>query len=504
MPMSFSRELAGLLAGYLHLTVLMLSGLVLVPLLLHGLGTAGFGLWAVLGSVMAYLGLLEFGFGGAVGKFVVEFHAAGKIALLRTQVSVAGWAYGLIGGVVLVLGALLGVFARNAGLHPFPGFEGSELALFTLIGVVTALNLWGGFYHGILCSLSRIATPNLVNAGVVLLNLGLVFAALRAGTGLVGVLLASALSSLPGMLVKAVALRRALPVSPSTREFEWKRFRSTARLAGYNFMTGVVTQVIFNTDNLVIASLIGLSAVGVYVIAFRLVSTAHQLMSKIGNVFFPRTVAAFAQGDRQQFRRLCVKVTQLSLVLAAGLGVLIWTLGPKFIHLWVGPDHFVGRPTLLVMVLFLALQGMVYPASVILSGIGGERPLFLFAGAEAVLNILLSVLLAKPLGVFGVALATLVAEVTTSGWGVPRRLAQAVGMSSLEFWLACLGRPSLVLLPSLAVAWGVSRVMVLESFLEVALAAAGLLGFTLLAYSCVEREMVRGLLSSRLASPERQ
>src|SRR5258708_40351624 len=66
---NFSRNLA---AGYLQLAVTVIYSLVSVPLILHWLPKAEFGLWALLVQLMSYISLVDLGMNSAISRFLID------------------------------------------------------------------------------------------------------------------------------------------------------------------------------------------------------------------------------------------------------------------------------------------------------------------------------------------------------------------------------------------------------------------------------------------------
>ncbi len=67
--------------------------------------------------------------------------------------------------------------------------------------------------------------------------------------------------------------------------------------------------------------------------------------------------------------------------------------------------------------------------SVFLKSIGVIKPQVLFYGGHAVLNLVLSILLARPFGVEGVAWATSISGLVTGVWGYPWLVRRHLGRS---------------------------------------------------------------------------
>ena len=105
----------------------------------------------------------------------------------------------------------------------------------------------------------------------------------------------------------------------------------------------------------------------------------------------------------------------LSLTLAAGVFFIV--LGPRFIGWWISADYEAPSGVVLQILMissfvFLPVRGVALP---ILMGLGKPRiPTVAFVGA-GVLNLILSIVLARPMGLAGVALGTAIPNVLFAG-----------------------------------------------------------------------------------------
>ena len=58
----------GAMLSYATILIVNLSGLLLTPAIIRGLGNAEYGLYMLIGSLAAYLGVLDFGLNNAVRR----------------------------------------------------------------------------------------------------------------------------------------------------------------------------------------------------------------------------------------------------------------------------------------------------------------------------------------------------------------------------------------------------------------------------------------------------
>src|SRR5512145_131848 len=80
---------------------------VLTPFILSQLGDATYGLWVLVGSVVGYGFLLDFGITGAVTKYVAEYRTRGEGGLARSLIATALWTNAGVGFVVIAASVLL-------------------------------------------------------------------------------------------------------------------------------------------------------------------------------------------------------------------------------------------------------------------------------------------------------------------------------------------------------------------------------------------------------------
>src|SRR6266545_3229370 len=164
----------------------------------------------------------------------------------------------------------------------------------------------------------------------------------------------------------------------------------------------------FETDALVIGAFIGVGAVPFYVVANSLIVYLMDFVVAIAAVVSPMATKLSTEGRMDELREIFLKWSKVALSLSLLAGLFLIVLGPRFIAQWIDPsfERPAGQVLQILMVsslLFLPVRGVALP---ILMGLGKPKAptiAFLVAGG---LNLLISVVLARPLGLAGVALGT--------------------------------------------------------------------------------------------------
>src|SRR5690606_3994728 len=90
-------------SNYVAKLITLVTWFFLTPFILHQLGPGGYGLWAVVGSAVAYGTLLNFGISGAVIKYVAEHRARGENQHAHHLIATALCLYSVLGLIAIAI-----------------------------------------------------------------------------------------------------------------------------------------------------------------------------------------------------------------------------------------------------------------------------------------------------------------------------------------------------------------------------------------------------------------
>ncbi|MGL0917104.1 lipopolysaccharide biosynthesis protein [Faecalibacterium duncaniae] len=196
-----------------------------------------------------------------------------------------------------------------------------------------------------------------------------------------------------------------LPQEVSKEIFKNVKALSISKIAG------VVSN---GSDNIIISKFVGLSSVGVASNYTMIINSLNgilwnglsSLTSSFGNFNVDSTIG--------QRRKLFNELFLCSYWLYGFMTIGIITLANSFVPLWVGSNYLVPQGVVLALVLITYISGVNFPVYTYQSTLGMfdkmKIPYVLFA----VFNILLSILLGKNWGLFGVYIATSITRLCTS------------------------------------------------------------------------------------------
>jgi O-antigen/teichoic acid export membrane protein len=365
----------------------------------------------------------------AVGSAVTLMGALGIVALL-VSVAIAYLATGLAAagerddfrtGMVVIGAAMLVRFpfvAYAAGLMGYQRYD-----LFNASQLLT----YGGFAVGAVI-------------------------AVEAGTGVLGLAVAQAVSLLAGGLLFGVSLARTDPtlqLRPRLADRHWRR-----RIASFSSFTLLADSMVFigqRMDTLVIAAIRNAATAAPYAAAIKLQSGLQSLTLPFANLLMPMASDLKARGHGEEVLRRFLIATRVVLQVTMPVAFAFALFSSDIVDLWLGSDA--PAVTAVIIVLLMSVQTVTLtatPAEKVLVGVGQVRTVALLALVEGLSNLAISIALVSAYGAIGAAIGTL----STSAVLAPIKLplaCRATGCDPGVFARRALVAPFLSSLPGVAV-----------------------------------------------------
>jgi O-antigen/teichoic acid export membrane protein len=207
-------------------------------------------------------------------------------------------------------------------------------------------------------------------------------------------------------------------------------------------------QLIYYSDNLVIAGFISATAVTMYAIGGNLIEYLRGVISSMTTTFTPLASSLEAATDSERLRQLLIYGTRAAFWVGLPIEIALFFRGPTFIRLWMGPEYaeVSGHVLQILVVAQIFLNGSHTPTA-ILYGTSKHRINALWMAAEAVFNLVLSVLLVRRFGIFGVAWGTLIPSAAVALLLRPQYVCRFLGVPfSRVLWESWL-RPMIAAVP---------------------------------------------------------
>jgi O-antigen/teichoic acid export membrane protein len=399
-------------ANLATVTALLLTALISVPLILHDVGLAGYGIWTLAQTLILWVTTAEAGFGPAVQRFVAVEHGAANDEAVRRLLWSTCLAYTVVGALLAGLAALLApvivdVFSVPAALHH------DAIVMFRISAVVIWLALLVAGLGNVQQGLERF-TAAAVTAGIgaVVFFVALV-ALLAAGLGLQGLALAAVLQQLSMLAVRWVDLRHWFHRPGLLGRREATELGSfTLRLQ----VTSLSLIVNSQTDRVVVGLVASPATLGQLGIGSQIAEAGRLLSGAALAPIVSRLAVTHGAGDTAGFRALFERLQRLWMLLIIGGTIIGAAVIAPLIFGWLGDGH--GQAAVFGAVLVVAYGvglltgvGVAYLRAIGKPSIEARYGLIVIA-----LNVVLTVALGVVFGAYGVVVATAVASAIGVAW----------------------------------------------------------------------------------------
>jgi O-antigen/teichoic acid export membrane protein len=395
--------------------VAVLTSLITVPLTLKYLGNERFGMWMAVSSVVALFSFADLGIGNGLVNLVTDAEGRGDHEATQRAISSGFWILAAI--ATLLLGATAIAYPITPWQSVFrvtsPAAIHEAGPVFVVLISCFAVNLPIGVVSRIESAYQSGFVPNLWSIASNIASLLAILLIIHFHGSVPLLLLA--VSGVPVLGVAAngahLFLLRRPWLLPRIRYFSLTAAKGLVGTGLLFFCIQVAGVLGYQSDNMVIAQIMGAAQVTNYAVAARMFSVIPIVMGMAIAPLWPAYADAIARGDihwvRSAFRvslGWCFAVTIIILV-------VLLAFGQKILLIWVGPQIRVTFALLAAFAARSAMSAYLYPASTLLTGLGKIRTLAVLAMIMAVFNIALSIVLVKLYGTIGAILGTVIAEV---------------------------------------------------------------------------------------------
>jgi O-antigen/teichoic acid export membrane protein len=402
------------------------TALISIPLTLHYLGAERFGMWMTISSLVALLSFADFGIANGVLNLVADAHGRDDREGIRRAIASGMF---ILGGVSL---ALLGAFYAAYAWVDWPRVfnvkssmaaaeAGPALAVFVscyaaMIPLIVVQRAQMGLQQGFLTSVWQ-CLGSLCGLMAVLLAIHLQAGLPWLVLAFIGAPFVAALLNTAHFFVKS---------RPDLRPGSLSVSRATCRAVSASgilfFLLQLAAAVAYTSDNVVIANLLGASAVAEYAVTEKLFSLLSVAVAMALGPLWPAYGEAIARGDSAWVTRTVKRSFFMAVAIAGAGSLILIALGPFIVRLWVKDAVVPAFGLLWALGCWKVVEAGGTAIAMFLNGANVIRLQLACALCTAVAALVLKLVLVPEVGVAGAAWASVVAFVLLTALPVALRL----------------------------------------------------------------------------------
>lgn len=184
----------------------------------------------------------------------------------------------------------------------------------------------------------------------------------------------------------------------------------------YGKLGNIISQC---SDNLVISSIVSVTAVGMYSNYTTLVTSVSSFVTTFSSGVTASMGNLIASESKESAYEVYKKVDFINYWLYTFSATCLFCLIEPFVKIWLGTEYVLSFNILIVTVLTFYLKGINSGIDIVKSAAGLYYPGRYVSLIEAILNLIISIILSLKYGLLGVLIGTLVSFILCSFWTKP-------------------------------------------------------------------------------------
>lgn len=453
-------------SSWFSLGINVVVGVFLSPFILHRLGDAAFGIWVLIFSISGYYGIFDLGIRSSIVRYVSKFFAVQDKESLSKVISTSLFTYTCIGTLAMLVTIVGTVYVDSLFKIP-PAFHSTAQWLLLMVGASVAIGFPLGVFGGVLEGVQRFYVVNLTTVASTLLRATLIVFFLTKGYGLLTAAFITVSLPLLGSLVRGWFAWRIVKVPLGFRFIDRETVRLIANYSGVTFIILVAGRLRFQTDEIVIGTLLSSVAITQFSIGARIVDYASEVVMGLAQIFIPMASQSDASGNTDRLRKILIGGNRACAFIILPIAAVLIILGKSIIEVWVGARYIADSyPVLVILTIPFTLMLAQATSGRILFGIGKHKKLAFVTLAEGISNLVLSILLVRPFGIVGDALGTAIPLTCTFVIFMPAHICRMLGVRVFSFLRQAYTVPLLVCAPMVAALLMVRHWFVAHHFVQ--------------------------------------
>ena len=387
---------------------------------IYVLGVEYLGVSGLFTNILSLLNLSELGIGTAIVYSLYKPLSENNVKIIQATMNLLKRAHFYIGCVIALAGSLLIPFLPKIIKSSIDLVNLNLIYLLYLFQSVSSYWFFA-YKRSILEADQKKYIINLINYAVTTVTVVTQMVLLLVFRSFLLYVLVGVISNITKNIVLSKKVDNLYPVLLEENQERLPKKEKTLiykNLVGLS-MYKISGTVLNSTDNIIISSFINIAAVGLYSNYLMITNAIVTMM----NLFFSSFTASIGNlnvtetNNKKEFIFRCLNF--LNFWLYGFSAICLWVLFNPFISLWVGKEYVFEDYIVALIIMNFLTQGLqnaviLYKDACGLFWQGRYRPIM-----SASLNIIISIVLVRPLGIVGVLLGTILSRFLTTWWFDP-------------------------------------------------------------------------------------
>lgn len=434
--MKLSGPRVGVIASYLYTFGQIAVQLLFVPLLLGGIGRTEYGLYQLVGSVMAYIVSINGILSAGVGRYYCMYLAESDKTKMESTLAISKRLYWLISAISFIVVLALSAIVRVVYAGSFSGSQLDEMAaMLIVLGLNCIVTMNNAVHIAAITAYERFAFLKLSQLIALVMQPLLVVILMNCWKNALMVCCVILLTNALCALAQRGFCSHVLDVKTTYHGWDKSLASGLFKFGTAIIMVAIADQIFWKTDQLIIGYFYGADSVAIYAVGAQFFSAFMAVGTAVASVFMPKVSRLYHdKKDYASISDLFIRVGRISFIICWIILGAFAVIGDDFVSLWVGQGFHDS---------YLVAMIIMVPCTIdIIQNLGltilQVEDKYYFRGiaylAIAVLNVFATVALVQYFGIIGAVASTAAASILGNGLLMNLYYAKRVHLAILVFW----------------------------------------------------------------------
>lgn len=430
----------GAILSYVSIIVTTIIQLIYAPFLIRKLGQSEYGLYSLVQSIIGYLTVLDLGFGNAIIVYTAKYRSQKKYDEEKKLHGMFFLIFCIIGIVASVIGLVL-YFNVNNLFEKTMTFE--ELRKAKIMMLILTFNLAITFpfsiYSSIISAYEKFTYQKLLSIASTILKPLIMIPLLLFGYRAITMSIVITIVNIIVLLSNYLYCKNKLDIKIKFQGFDKVLFKTIFSYSFFIFLSVIVDKVNWSVDQFVLGAVSGTIAVSVYSVASQINTLFINLSTAISGVLLPKMSKMVSENaTSEELTNEFIKVGRIQwlIIFLAVSGLVLF--GKEFIIWWAGDDYLMSYYVAIILTIPISLPLIQNLGISIMQAKNKFKFKAIATSVMAVVNVIISIFLAKKYGPVGSATGTAISLIVCNVVIINIYYYKVINLNVIKFWKSIL------------------------------------------------------------------
>lgn len=426
----------GVLLSYFTIIINTLVQLLYTPLLIRMLGQSEYGLYSLVSSIIGYLTMLDLGFGNAIIVYTTKFHEQGKYEEEKRLHGMFKVVFTIIGLIAVVLGFVLYFNVDNIFGKTMTDIELDKMRIMMLILIFNlAITFPFSIYASIINAYEKFTFQKIVSILNTILKPALMIPLLSLGYKSISLCVVITAVNVVTLLSNYLYCKKKLNIKIKFMGFDKILFKTILGYSIWIFLGIIVDKVNWSVDQFVLGAVSGTVAVSIYSVASQINTLFINLSTAVSGVMLPKITKMIANEESSDsLTNEFIKVGRIQYYIIFLMVSGFTLVGRDFIILWAGKEFEIAYYVTLILIIPISFPLIQNLGLSIMQAMNKYKFKSISTFIMAIVNVFISIYLAKRYGPAGSAIGTSIALIICNIILINIYYYKVIKIDVIKFW----------------------------------------------------------------------